>query len=220
MRLVLLALVPGMLALRLPTTPACQRVQRTAHTERVSLSRREALSALIAPAAALAWPAAALASGGATAGKTTSIPRAKIRYYGRMSEVVFAFNAVGSAVENAEAAALKTAKAAFFGDEKEGPFAELKAAGYLLAVAFKFDSKTPPDKLATVKAYKKMMAEIEKLKAALGKPKEAKAAYAAAADKLDVYLELVELPARTDARYEKPETACFFQCGEQAAGAS
>ena len=30
---------------------------------------------------------------------------------------------------------------------------------------------------------------------------------------LDAYLETVELPAITDARYEKGGDACFFQCG-------
>jgi hypothetical protein len=49
---------------------------------------RRALFALLPAALAMPGvPAPAYASGGATAGKTTSIPRAKVRYYGRMSQV-------------------------------------------------------------------------------------------------------------------------------------
>ena len=49
---------------------------------------RRALFALLPAALAIPGvPAPAYASGGATAGKTTSIPRAKVRYYGRMSQV-------------------------------------------------------------------------------------------------------------------------------------
>ena len=59
-----------------------------AASRRTLLGRREAI--FVAPAALgsalVAGPA--WASGGATAGKTTSIPRAKTRYYGRVSAVV------------------------------------------------------------------------------------------------------------------------------------
>ena len=59
-------------------------------TERPLVGRREALAA---GAAALLAPAAVFASGGATSGKTTSIPRAKLRYYDRVTVAVAAFAA-------------------------------------------------------------------------------------------------------------------------------
>ena len=53
-------------------------------------SRRDVVS-LALSATALLPAVPALASGGATSGKTTSIPRAKLRYYGRITTVVAAF---------------------------------------------------------------------------------------------------------------------------------
>ena len=103
-----------------------------------SISRRGLFHALPAGAAAAVWmPRAASASGGATAGKTTSIPRAKIRYYGRMAQVLYAYNALGKAVESGDVPTIKAAKASFFADKEDAPGQELKSAGYLLAVAFK-----------------------------------------------------------------------------------
>ena len=77
---------------------------------------------------------------------------------------------------------------------------EFKGAGFLLAVAFKIDGRTPPDKVQTVKDWKKMMADLDKLKAA-SKPDQAKDAYAKAKVTMDVYLDSVELPLLGDARY-------------------
>ena len=45
----------------------------------------------------------------------------------------------------------------FFSTQEDSPYSELKGAGFLLAVAFKLDSKIPPDKLQTVKDHKAMM---------------------------------------------------------------
>jgi len=176
-----------------------------------SISRRTVLFAPIVP---LALPHAAIASGGATAGKTTSIPRAKIRYYPRMSQVIFAYKGLGSAISSGDAAAIKKAKTFFWAESDDAPGTELKSVGYLLAVAFKIDSKIPPDKIPAVKEYKKMMADVEALKKAMGgsKPSEASKAYAASTASLNVYLDAVDLPTLGDARYSDPSTACFFKC--------
>ena len=100
-----------------------------------AIRRREAVIGAAGAAVAIALPAApAFASGGATAGKTTSIPRAKLRYYGRMTAVVTAYQALGASIQAGNA---KQAAAAFFSEEDEAPLAELKSAGYLLSVAFK-----------------------------------------------------------------------------------
>ena len=139
-----------------------------------------------AGAAALLAPTA-LASG-ATSGKTTSIPRAKLRYYDRVTVAVAAF-----------AAAVKAGAKGDFYVGDEGPYEELKSAGYLLAVAFKIDSKIPPDKIAAVKAWKAMMKDLDGMKSLKGDK------FAAAATKastsMNAWLEEVELPPLGDARY-------------------
>ena len=68
------------------------------------------------------------------------------------------------------------------------------------AVAFKIDTKIPPDKIQQVKDYKKLIKDLEALKAA-GKPDSAKAASAKAKASMDVYLDGVELPPLGDQRY-------------------
>lgn len=52
--------------------------------------------------AASVAPDAAMASGGATAGKYTTIPIAKRRYFGRVKQGVFEFLAVGRAIKKGE----------------------------------------------------------------------------------------------------------------------
>ncbi len=80
------------------------------------------------------------------------------------------------------------------------------AHSYLLAVAFKLDTKTPPDKLQTVKDYKVMMADLEPLKKALNgkKAEEAQRAFAKASASLGTYLAGVELPPLSDISYDNP----------------
>lgn len=173
--------------------------------------RRPALAAALSAAGSLLLPLPepAVASGGATAGKTTSIPRAKLRYYGRMTAVVAAFEALeGTIGEDGQQAA---AKRFFNADDPDSPFSELKSAGYLLAVAFKLDSKIPPDKLQTVKNYKAAMSDQGELKKAMGagkkKQEDASKVYAKAQLSLTTYLEGVELPPLGDLGYASP-TAC------------
>ena len=83
----------------------------------------------LAPIVPLVLPHAAIASGGATAGKTTSIPRAKIRYYPRMSQVIFAYKGLGSAISSGDTAAIKKAKTFFWAEADDAPGSELKSAG-------------------------------------------------------------------------------------------
>lgn len=183
-----------------------------------TLSRR-ALGSAVATSFAVGLPMVAeraAASGGATAGKTTSIPRAKVRYYGRVTQVISEWMGLGPVIDSGDTAAIKKARATFFGDSEESPAAELKSSGYLLAVAFKIDSKIPPDKIQAVKEYKKMMKDVDALKQAMGgKPTEAAKAYAASKLTLCTYLDEVELPPLTDARYKDPASACFFKCDEE-----
>jgi hypothetical protein len=80
------------------------------------------------------------------------------------------------------------------------------------------DSKIPPDKIAAVKAFKKMFADIEALKAAMGSSKvsESAKAYSKSKASLTAYLQEVELPDLSDVRYANPTTACFFKCEDAA----
>ena len=115
-------------------------------------SRRHVLLAGAAALPVMGSPLAVVASGGATAGKTTSIPRAKLRYYDRVTVAVTAFQAFGGSL--GDVGALKSASGSFFAEKDDSPYAELKGAGFLLAVAFKIDTKIPPDKIPSVKDYK------------------------------------------------------------------
>jgi len=162
------------------------------------VARREAVQA--AGLAALLAPFSAHASGGATSGKTTSIPRAKLRYYGRMTTAITEFQALAAVIGTA---GQKQAGKVFFSDNDEAAYVELKSAGYLLAVAFKIDSKIPPDKLQTVKDFKKMIKDLDSLKGAMGgSADEANTSYAKAKASMDEYLVGVELPPLGDARYD------------------
>ena len=58
----------------------------------------------------------------------------------------------------------KGALKAFYAED--GPFDELKQAGYLLAVAFKIDSKIPPGKIEQVKNHKKLIKDLDAIKTA------------------------------------------------------
>ncbi|GAX24635.1 hypothetical protein FisN_21Lh263 [Fistulifera solaris] len=140
----------------------------------------------------------AWASGGATAGKYTTIPIAKRRYYGRVQQAVHDFLLMGPDVVKGEAQA---ASIQFFFDpqgvvvvpakkkdingqctKKDGDcrgkeirdsrFNDMKASMYLLANAFRTDQQKPPDRLPTVKAAKaffKEMNDMEKLVTKKGK---------------------------------------------------
>ena len=42
----------------------------------------------------------------------------------------------------------------FFSSQEDSPYSELKGAGFVLAVAFKIDTKIPPDKIPAVKDWR------------------------------------------------------------------
>ena len=66
----------------------------------------------------------------------------------------------------------------------------------LLANAFRTSSSKPPDTLPSVKKWKAFAKDVELLKLAASKKKADKmaTAYGSAAEKLDAYLEAIELP--------------------------
>jgi len=181
-----------------------------AETHRMSMveavARRELISkvSLALAAGSALLPGTAWASGGATAGRTTSIPRAKLRYFDRVSGAIGAFERLEAKL--ADQASCKSASAAFFNEKVEdAPIVELKSAGYLLAVAFKIDSKIPPDRIQQVKDYKVMMKDLTALGKSMssGNLEAAKKAYEKASASIAVYLEGVELPELGSKEYEK-----------------
>jgi len=166
------------------------------------VSRQEVLklipSALGVSAAVASFPPSAFASGGATAGRTTSIPTAKKRYFGRITADVKQFNAMGDAIKAGDlSGAAVTDFWATAGDD-------FKTAGYLLAVAFKIDGRIPPDKIQQKRDHDALMIALGKLQKATSKRDApgSQSAFADVREKLDVYLKGVELPESSDKMYQ------------------
>mmetsp|Transcript_19917 Transcript_19917/g.24599 ORF Transcript_19917/g.24599 Transcript_19917/m.24599 type:complete len:272 (+) Transcript_19917:161-976(+) len=161
----------------------------------VTNPRRKLLTSIAAAVISVGVPMTgdvALASGGATAGKYTTIPIAKRRYYGRVQQAVHDFLLMGPAVV---AGNLKDDKIQFFFDEsgvvvvearkqsingqctkkdgnckgaeiRDSRYNDMKTSMYLLGNAFRFNQQKAPDNLPTVKAAKaffKEMDDMEKL---------------------------------------------------------
>lgn len=140
---------------------------------------------------------AALASGGATAGRTTSIPTAKKRYFSRVKADVGGFLRMGRPIQEGK---LTDASVAAFFAGKESPYDDLKSAGYLLAVAFKIDARIPPQKIQQKRDHDALIKSLDDLRSAVDKKdaKLASTAYATALAKLETYLDGVELPPTSD----------------------
>ena len=86
-----------------PSAPSSTQLSSTSNSDvDAPLARRNFLASAATAAAALpllaATPLPAAASGGATAGKYTTIPIAKRRYYGRVQEAVHEFLLMAPAV--------------------------------------------------------------------------------------------------------------------------
>lgn len=200
-------------------------------------SRRDILQGIVGLAGAeilsSALPVPALASGGATAGKYTTIPIAKRRYYGRVQAAVHDFLLIGPAVVKGDMSAPEIQK--FFdpdglvvvearrqdvngqctkknkdckGSEiRDSIYNDMKASMYLLGNAFRINQTKAPDNLPTVKAAKAFFKEMDAMEKRVKKGKaddrDAIANYAAALNILDEYLDLVELPPIDSGFYEK-----------------
>jgi len=159
-----------------------------------------------------------MASGGATAGKYTTIPIAKRRYFGRVKQGVYEYLNVGENIKkgNFEAASIDE----FFSDtiqvsaakqkkqcagggsecltkEKfSSRYEDMKLSMFLLGNAFRMDSGKPPEKVKQVKEAKAFFAQVEKLQKARAKSdkKGTALAYAASIEALEAFLNDVELP--------------------------
>lgn len=136
------------------------------------------------------YPDAAWASGGATAGRYTTIPIAKRRYYGRVQEGVHEFLLMGPSVVKGDmsvpiiqtffdeqGAVIVPAKTSTAiggqctkkdndcrGKEiRDSRYNDMKASMYLLGNAFRTDQQKPPDRLPTVKAAKAFFKEMDEM---------------------------------------------------------
>jgi len=206
------------------------RAERCAAPCAAAKDRRAALHAAAAAAAALALgglPDSALASGGATAGKYTTIPVAKRRYFGRVKQGVFEFLNMEDAVAKGRVndqditkffSATKlvqserqkrTCSNTFGGDactvkeEFTSRYDDLQLSMFLLGNAFRLDSGKPPEKVRQVKEAKAFFKEVDGLQKAsqAGNTRETALRYSRAKEALDVFLNDVELPPTSDPVY-------------------
>lgn len=175
----------------------------------------------------------ASASGGATAGKYTTIPIAKRRYYGRVQQSVHEFLLLGPEVVQSD---FSQAKIQGFFDPKglvvvaarrqdvngqctkkdgnckgaevrDSIYNDMKTSMYLLANAFRLNQTKAPDNLPSVRAAKKFFKEMDFVEKAAKKgrknDKDSVAHFAGALAALDEFLDLVELPPTNSGWYEQ-----------------
>lgn len=163
---------------------------RTHQGEEVE-SRRDFFSASSAALGLLglvaASPEGALASGGATAGKYTTIPIAKRRYYGRVQQAVHEYLAMGPAVikgdmndpqiqlffdingvvvvpakrKDINGVCTKKDNNCKGQEIRDSRWNDMKASMYLLGNAFRINQQKAPDNLPTVRAAKAFFKEID-----------------------------------------------------------
>jgi hypothetical protein len=177
-------------------------------------------------AAALA-PLAAEASGGATAGKYTTIPIAKRRYYGRVKQGVFEYLVLGAAVKKGDLQApgvgdffadtiqvsqAKQKRQCLSIDDKtcltqekfSSRWEDMKLSMFLLGNAYRKDSGQPPEKVKQVKEANSFIAQVNKLQKARAKDdkKAAVLAYATSIEALEAFLNDVDLPPTSAPDYQ------------------
>lgn len=145
-------------------------------------------------------PSPVLASGGATAGKYTTIPIAKRRYYGRVQQAVHEYLEMGPAViegdmnapiiqtffdiqgvvvvpakrKDINGVCTKKDKDCKGKEIRDSRWNDMKASMYLLGNAFRINQQKAPDNLPTVRAAKAFFKEIDAMEklVATKKPKK------------------------------------------------
>lgn len=161
--------------------------QTTTTTSSVESRRGLFQKVAIGGTALIAGSSPAFASGGATAGKYTTIPIAKRRYYGRVQEGVHEFLLMGPAVIKGDmtdynvqhffdvkATVIVQAKRKDVNGQctkkdgdcrgkevRDSRYNDFKATMYLLGNAFRINQQKAPDNLPTVQAAKKFFKEMD-----------------------------------------------------------
>lgn len=206
---------------RTPRAGAAMTAERGGEGTGVATATRRALLSL-----ALLAPAAALASGGATAGKFTSIPTAKRRYYGRVQEAVYEFLRLDPASAEAPPEAIDE----FFGENilvkkgrvrtnciggdaicvskerKTSRWDDMQLTMFLLGNAFRIDSSKSPDRIKQVQMARGFFKEVNLFKDSVAQSNEqaAKEHFKVARGLLDAYLDQVDLPPTSYDVYKTP----------------
>ncbi len=183
--------------------------------------RRSFLTTVAAVIPAIAYSTPSFASGGATAGKYTTIPIAKRRYYGRVQEAVHEFLLMGPAVikgdltdpvvqdffDVTKTVVVQGKKKDINGvcNKKDGDcnatdiydsrYNDMKTTMYLLGNAFRINQQKAPDNLPTVKAAKKFfkVMNLFERKVLKNPSSNDKAATALYAEALDLLDEYLDL---------------------------
>ncbi|KAL3929295.1 MAG: hypothetical protein SGPRY_002021 [Prymnesium sp.] len=166
-----------------------------------SFARRSIFTLVTAASVGAFMPLATEASGGATAGKYTTIPIAKRRYFGRVKQGVYEFTLLGDAVKKGD---LKNEDVSgFFAQTIKTQSARQKSqcAGGACEVKEEFSSRWEVKQVKEAKAF---FAQVEKLQIAArtGDKKAAALRYADAIDALEIYLNDVELPPTDNQEYQ------------------
>lgn len=186
--------------------------------EEEAVGRRGALGALgIAGLwAPLAGSEPAYASGGSTAGKYSTIPSAKRRFYGRVRQGIYAFLSMEKPISagNIQDEAVATFFAKDIIKQKGGEkvkgcqfsecvtkekrtsrWLDFKISADLLASAFRYDSSDVADYLPQVKLIRAFAKKVEKMEASIAKgdTEAAKSQYQVCKNDLARYVPMVEL---------------------------
>jgi len=165
-------------------------------------------------------PQPVYASGGATAGKYTTIPIAKRRYYGRVQASVHEFLLLGPDVVKADFSAAKIqtffdpkalvvveAKIKDGKEIRDSYYNDMKTSMYLLGNAFRLNQTKAPDNLPSVRAAKLFFKEMDFVEKAAKRKRQndrdTVIHYAAALEALDTFLDLVELPPTETGWYDR-----------------
>lgn len=180
-------------------TTSALNAEKEVESRRQFFSTSYAATLSLIGAASVMTPQDAMASGGATAGKYTTIPIAKRRYYGRVQEGVHEFLLMGPDVVKGDMTA--TSIQDFFdvtktvvvearnqaingqctkknasckgAEVRDSRYNDMKTSMYLLGNAFRINQQKPPDSLPTVKAAKAFFKEMDAMeKAVVKKPKK------------------------------------------------
>lgn len=180
-------IAPSKIATPTPTTALFSQQLNEVDSRRAFFTASSAALGLMG--LVVASPEEALASGGATAGKYTTIPIAKRRYYGRVQQAVHEFLLLGPAVvkgdmndpqiqiffdiagvvvvpakrKDINGICTKKDQTCKGKEIRDSRWNDMKASMYLLSNAFRINQQKAPDNLPSVRAAKAFFKEIDEM---------------------------------------------------------
>mmetsp|Transcript_46408 Transcript_46408/g.92075 ORF Transcript_46408/g.92075 Transcript_46408/m.92075 type:complete len:271 (-) Transcript_46408:326-1138(-) len=224
--------------------PQRSRIPREVNKEgsQIAVSAHAGRRAALGASVALGWwgmlsPESAVhASGGSTAGKYSTIPSAKRRFYGRVRQGIYQFLSMEKPVSNGvfddpsiEQFYAKTIVLQKGGEKIAGcMFAEcitkekrtsrwndFRVAADLLGSGFRYDASDVNDRLPQVKLIRAFAKKVDKLKGAIEEGDQAKAQqlFTAAKQDLNRYTGMVELqPLSSEDYTHEWDTRAVLMC--------